>query len=571
MCRFCAVFATVFALGVPFSASAQDEPLVRGVERALAVHLPPEGLATLGDAVEAVVPDHFTIEETVDTFDCSDDTTILYGLAATDLLFSTDEVALDTGDGTLDVTLYGTIDSTASTLGVIGDCGPLTGLWEECAVQFPTTAVEVHLSVALFPISGGIDAVAQPVEVLISPIGNPLSDCTLASAVGTLLGQDEYAISAILIDAISPALADLPAEIEGAIEEGFNSFAVDTVVDVLGTPLSLQLYPSLVEISEDGVIVGMGADVSTQVAACVNAEGFPLPDPNWPQFATVAPGTTLAYDAGVYIGADFVDELLLSVWASGAMCMEIDTLADVPLQGALVGAFFGAETGDLIGSDTPATLVLSGDIPPVTGFDEDQPAVVVDMPELHLDLVSELDYRQARILQVGVDAVVGLDVALQDQTIAPTLEIDQEAFVFSETYTELVSPGYSAGLGTLLDTVLQIAVPDEALTEVVLPQPLGIAVDEVFWIPTPNGQWLGGYGLLDLSNVQRIDAPGCSADAGCDGGSGIEFDLNSALGCDDPESGCGDEGGCSSGSVPARPVYGLALLLVLVPLRRRRA
>jgi hypothetical protein len=573
MSRFFSVFASgLLFWGLPAQVHAQDTSVVRGVDRALAIHVPPPGLATVGDAVEAIAPTAFPILYTVDTFECSEDTGFIYALQETDILFSTDEVLVETSNNRVDVTLYGTLNSTPTTLGIIGSCGVLTGLWESCDIQIPTTAVEVHLSVALVMLGGEINAIADPVEVLISPITNPLANCTLASAMGTLLGQNPDAINDLLSDAVGPALEDVPAEMEQAIEDALNSFAVETTVDLLGTPLGLSLNPTLIEVSSSGMIVGMDATIDTEGAECANPGLVPIPDPQWPAFGDVAPGTSLEYDAGVYLGRAFVDELLTAFWASGLLCMEIDELGDVPLQGGLVGAFFGEEVGALLGADDPASLVLGGPLPPTSAFRMDQPAVMVEMPNLTLDLVSELDHRQVRILQVGADAEIGLDVGLVDGTIAPTLVIDEEGFLFSETYSDLVGPGYSNNLGTLLDMVLAIAVPDEALTEITIPEPLGIKLDEVFWVPTPDEEWHGVFALADLSEVEHIEVAGCTVDGlGCDGG-GMEFDLEEALGCNDPASGCGEEGSaCVHGKVrlPGWRWLPVLFLVVVVRLRRR--
>ncbi|MBW1879004.1 MAG: hypothetical protein JRJ84_11620 [Deltaproteobacteria bacterium] len=542
------------------------------MDRALAIHIPPHGLATVGDAVEALAPTSFPILYTVDTFECSEDTGFLYALEETEILFSTDEVLVETTNSRVEITLYGTLNSTPTTLGIYGSCGVLEGLWESCGIQIPTTAVEVHLGVALVSLGGQVLAVADPVDVQISPITNPISDCTLASAAGTLLGQNPDAINDLLSEAIGPALEDVPAEMEQAIEDALNSFAVETTIDLIGTPLGLSLNPVLIEISSAGMIVAMDASVNVLASDCVDPSVVPLPDPQWPVFGDVAPDTSLHYDAGVYMGRGFVDELLTAFWASGVLCMEIDQLGDVPLQGGLVGAFFGEEVGALLGADDPAVLVLGGDLPPTSTFERDQPAIRVGMPGLTLDLVTELDHRQTRILQVGVDAEIGLDVGLVDNTIAPTLVIDEEGFLFSETYSEMVGPGYSANLGGLLDLVLAIAVPTDALTEITIPELLGIQIDEVFWVPTDDGEWHGAFALADLSGVEAIEVSGCTVDGlGCDGG-GFEFDLEETLGCDDPAMGCGEEGSaCVHGKVqlPSWRWLPVLFLVVVVPLRRR--
>ena len=70
--------------------------------------------------------------------------------------------------------------------------------------------------------------------------------------VGTLLGQDESAISNLLLDAIGDSLTDLGPELAIGLEDAEflecgNGLALgDAVVD-------LALYPSLIELNDDGI------------------------------------------------------------------------------------------------------------------------------------------------------------------------------------------------------------------------------------------------------------------------------------------------------------------------------
>lgn len=570
MLRLLAVLAVLLALpGV-----ASGAPFERHVDHALAVHVPPAGLQALGDAVAGVVPTTFPVLETAGTFECSDDTSVDYTLAPVDLLLSTDAVVIETAADVLDITVYATLDSTASTLDVTGDCTVLEDLDETCGLQIPTTAVEVHLAATLVATGGQIDALVDPVEVSMSPIGNPLSDCTLESAVGTLLGQDPEAINDLLLGAVEPSLEGVPAEVEAAVEDALNGLAIETTIDLLGTPLDLALEPARIDLAEQGIVVGMQADLAGYSAPCADPTAYAEPATAWPGFDDEAAGTSLVYDAGLLLGRDFVDELLLSIWGSGALCMQVDELQGVPLRGALAGSFFGDEVTELIGEDAPATLVFEVPEPPLAWFSEDQPAIAFDLDGSTLDLVAELDHRQARVLEVGIDGEIGLDVGFDGTTIAPTLAVEPGSFLFTESYSELVGPGYSQDLTSLLDTVLAIAIPDDALAEVPLPAPLGVEIDELFWIPTPTGSWHGAYAVLDLSGVEPIEVQGCSGDQlGCDGsGGGAEIDVGEALGCDQQGAGCGDEGSsCATGTlvVPTWPWLPLLAVITIVGLRRR--
>ena len=521
--------------------------------------------------MQAAVPPRFPIEHSTGSYDCSADTTLNYDLQPVDLLLSADDVAFDLSPGRIDVTVFATLDSTPTTLSVTGSCSVLTDLDETCDVQIPTTAVEMHLGMTLVAVGDHVDATVDPVDLQISPITNPVSNCTLSSAVGTLLGQNPTAIDDLITGAVQPSLDGLPGQLETSIEDALNSFAIDQTVDLLGTPLDVSLAPTRLQVDSDGITIGMGATLSGETESCGDPSTVPVPTPTWPVLGPTAEGTSLDYDAGVMIGRDFVDEALTSAWGAGLLCMNLQTVGPITLQGSLLGSFFGDEVGNLVEPDAPASIALSASEPPVAEFSGDQPAIRAHMHHLQLDLISELDGRQTRLLGVGVDATIGVDVGLNGDTIAPRLVIDPSTFTFTEDYSDLVGPGYSANLGSLVGTVLSIAVPSTALATIQLPAPLGIGVGQLFWMPTEDQQWLGGYAVLDLSDVQPIEVAGCNASSGCDGG-GPSIDLGQALGCNDVSSGCGGStGGCSSAPlrVPAWPWIPLGFLAALVVCRRR--
>ena len=176
--------------------------------------------------------------------------------------------------------------------------------------------------------------------------------------------------------------------------------------------------------------------------------------------------------------------------------------------------------------------------------------------------------------------------------LAPELIIDPDDMEFVETVNELLEPGFSDGLADLLPTVLDLFLPTDLLPTMELPTVMGVGLEEVFWVPSDDGRWIGGYALLDTEDVEPIELAGCdSTSLGCDGGSptgGFEdlLDFEALLGCGEGSSGCGGEGsGCDSatsgcegsgcatgGRIPAYPFGRLMMLataLTLLVVRRR--
>lgn len=560
-------------------ASAGD--LDGAVNEAVAVHITNQGLSHLGDLVEALVPGSFVIEAGGGELACDDQGDPLsYSLSELELLLAVDEVDLRAADGRLELTLYGTLSSTEASLDVSGDCSILTDLEEACGVQLPVTAMQADLSILVEEVDGTFDVTVDPLSVDISPIGNPISDCTLASAVGTLIGQNPDAISGLILDNIEPALDGLPETIESSLEDVFTSLTFETEFELLaGAALGIGLAPSSVELSEAGLILGLGAEITGGDSGdCVDTSAGPaLSGKGWPAFAETAAGTSLPYDVGLFVGRDFVNHLLWSAWGSGALCIELEELNGAQLTTGLMSSFFGAEVAELFGEEEPALLTITPDVAPYAVFSDDQPPVAIGLEQMGVELYSKLDGRTVRALRVDVDGDIGINVGLADSVLQTELVLDEGSLGYTETYSELLWPGFSAGLPSLVELALGSFLPEDLLPTVAVPYLLGAELSEVAWLPSADGDWLGGYILLETEAVQPLELGGCSAsDLGCDsGGAGFELDLESALGCsaDGGGFGCEDSGaGCAVGGrvfIPTARLFPALIVLLGAALRRR--
>jgi len=562
------------------SATARAGDLDGQVEQAVAVHVTNQGLSHLGDIVESLIPNSFPITAGGGELACDDSGDPLsYQLSDLDLYLGVDEVDLRTADGRLELTLYGTLSSSAATLDITGDCSILTDLEEVCGVQLPVTAMQADLSILIEEAGGTFDVTVEPLVVDISPIGNPLSACTLSSAVGTLLGQNPEAMSDLILDNIEPSLEDLPATIESSLEDIFTSLTFETEFELLaGAALGISLAPSLLELSEAGMVIGLGADITGGDSGdCVDTSaGPPGADAGWPGFSDTASGTSLPYDVGLFVGKGFVDHLLWSAWGSGALCLELEDLQGAPLTTGLMGSFFGDELITMFGDAEPALLSITPDVAPFAVLSDDQPPVAIGLDQLGVELYTQLDGRTLRALRVDVDGEIGINVGLSSGVLGTELILDEGSLGYTETYSELLWPGYSTGLPSLVELALGTFLPEDLLPTVELPYLLGAELSEVAWLPTEDGRWLGGYILVETERVQPVKLGGCSADAlGCDGeGAGIELDLESALGCSSDKGGfgCEDSGGCAVGGTIFVPTARLfpALFVLLGALIRRR-
>lgn len=544
------------------------------LERAVALHVTQGGLDHIGDAIEAIVPTTIDIEGSDGWFECSaeDGPTLYYLTEPVELDLVADDVEIVASAGRLDATLRLTLSSADSMLYAVGSCGVLEGIWEACAFDVPTTSLEVHVGMLVAAVEGEFDVTVEPLTIEMSPIGNPLDDCMVASGVGTLLGQDPYAISNLILSYVEPELQGLGTTIETELETQLDAFAYETELPLGDTSISLALEPSLVELSDAGMVIGLGATIDATPSSCVDSSaGSQLLDSPWPNFGEVAEGTSFPYDAGLFVSKDFADQLLYAVWAGGLLCLEVDNLNGIELDAEFVGALIGPEFSSMFAPEAPATLRVVPDAAPTMAFYHDGPQLRIGLTNLGLELGSELDHHPVRAFRADIEAELGLDVALVDRTITPSVVLDESTLRFHEQYSELLSPGYSSALASMAGTVIEPFLPDDLLPSFTIPEFMGVGFELLVWQPTTDAAWQAAYIRIDDSQITPIEVSGCSmSSSGCGSVEGDEMDFESMLGCNDPEgSGC-EESGCGT-TGPAGRLAGILTVIAATWLRRRSA
>lgn len=565
--------ALALLLPVPALAAELGDP----VPEALAVHLTPSGLDTLGETVAALVPERIPVTDVAGAWSCSDDgEPLAYDLSDLDAEILVDEVRLTPADGTLDLAVYATLTSTPATLTLTGDCAVLTDLDETCDVALPTTALELHLALDVALVDGAFVITAGEPELLPSPIGNPLEDCLLADAVGTALGQDPELVTDLILDLVTPTLEGVGDDLTTALDGIVEQLAVQTQVPVGGAAIDLELSPARVDVTDQGLILGLSAVVDLdQPDDCVPwRDGLELSGAGWPAFEGTAPGTSLQHDAAILVSRDFLDMTLFAVWASGALCLDVDELAGAGLTTGLLATVAGDEVTELFPESRPARLQTDPYLPPLSRFEEDGAPVRVDAV-LALDAIAELDHRQARLFRSDLDVELGLDVALTTEALTLDLGIPPGGLRATDAGSDLIGPGWSQGIGELAGELVSGLIPSGVLPTVTLPNLLGLRVDGVVWLPSQEGAWQGAYVVLDTSGVQAVEVPGCGGgDLGCgDEGGGTEVDVGELLGCEaDDAAGCqaGSEAGCAVVPLPGPRLWPWLVGAVLVWRRRRQ-
>ncbi len=545
----------------------------------------------MGDALEGMVPGALPVSDVGGEFECdeADAQPLTFALSDLDLSLTAQNAEMVTSDGRLDLTLFLTLDSTESELAVIGDCTFLVDLDEVCGVELDVTSASLHIGMAMSLVDGVVDVTVDDVSLEMSPIRNPLSNCTLANAIGTLLGQNEMALTDLVMSLVEPELEGVAEDIEVAIEDALGDLVLDTDFE-LGTSLvELHLEPSELMLDDSGLLLGMSATVfSSAPSECVDAgSGSVFQDDPWPVLSETAMESSLPYDLALLMGKDFLDHLMWVIWSTGALCIELEEISDgVPLTSELLAPFFGDSFAVLF--DNPQNLALATvpDAAPQVSFQEDGPPLRLELVDFGLQVHNTLDEREARLFRVDLQAGIGLDPGLSADELAPEIVFEGRDLVFEEKVNEFMDPGFSDGLATLIPTVLDSFLPADLLPIVQLPDILGIGLEEVFWIPDADGRWMGGYVQLDTSGVAPLEVPGCDGTTlGCEGGE-VSTDLDDLLdieailgcsgdegaGCEDLAEGCESSGCATGGRIPAFPFGRLMMFvtaLTLLAVRRR--
>jgi hypothetical protein len=549
------------------------------VQDAVAVHVSAAGFERLGAALARAMPVDFPVGAITGELVCDEadpEAMLTVAIDAFDIGIHVDTIDIIPSTGRLDLALNGTIDSSVADVATTGSCPPVEELDETCTFELPAVAVSAQVGMTMVLVNGALEVTVDEVSLELPPITNPLDACTLASAVGTMLGQDPYAITDLMQEQLDASLADLAPTIESSIEEGFASLNVSTEAAFGEGGATLALTPNRFDLGDEGLLLTLQATVAPLAASsCVTAGSPPSGDASFPTLDGVAPDGALEYDVAVLVNGQFVDQLLYAMYESGALCLDAGALSGLALDTSLFGAVFGDEWDALFPVSRPMDLFVTPVVAPTVRFEDDGAPIRLDLNGLALRAFTELDARQAKAFGIRMEGEIGLDLPWSDGVIAPSLDLDADGLGLAEEDTELLSAGYADAFASLLPTILGAALPADLLGGIALPSWQGIGLGAVWWMP--SDPYLGAWLVLDTENPEPVVLEGCSGGTiGCDGLSGEAFDPAAQLGCDESGgcSGCSGEGCSSDGcggcvSAPLRPVF-FGMALALAVWRRRR-
>jgi hypothetical protein len=571
------------------------------IDRAAGLHLSARGLANLGQAVASVVPTGLDISAVETEFACdpTDADPLAFSLPSLHAGIVADAVELIPQDGQLLLRLDLGLTLEAADVAVSGNCTFLlrdvdyTCRVEAGLVEPIDLVVEIPVGLGLTP-EGAIDATVGALAVQVGPIDNPLAGCRrLVDLFDTLsvLSLDSADtdtsnpafFTELVWGFLAPELEAIPADLELALEDALAVLPIVQPLDLLGTTMEIELFPTALWIDPDGLFVGLGASVyAPWDPTCVPGDAPPAgpdaPSVAWPALADTAYGAgQVPYDAALFLGHGFVEHLGFVAWQAGLLCLDVGELSPIPLGTSLLGNLFGPTFQALFPVDQPTTMRIDAETPPEVFFPSDA-ALELALPGLGLDVYTALDGREDRVCRTGIDAVLGLGVEITDGALQLALDVDPARWTFVEERPDVLGPGFSAGVATGLPAILGGILTPDLLPAFALPAWQGIGVGGVEVAPAADGRWQGLFLTLDAAAAEPIVLEGCAA--GCDGGQvDAGLDLGAALGCAD-DAGCagcaGDGAGCEDTGCAAAGRGGLGrtiavvAAMVVVAIRRRR-
>jgi len=375
------------------------------------------------------------------------------------------------------------------------------------------------------------------------------------SSIENLLQMAGMSLYGLLTDLLEPVLLDqvnsFGADIEAQLESALVATVYQSQLDVLGRPLDLQLYPTDITTNPNGVQITMGGSMSMEQDACVapyGSHGSPKTATPVPSLAGLPAGSEIL----LQLSDDIVNQAFWSVWDGGIFCF---TLPDptgqaavdlpIPLNTTLLTLLAGDAFNELFPESQDLTLSTDPRRAPYLDLASAHD-LEVDVRELGLDFYGELDYRQARVLGVTLEADVAVDIAFDSSTgdIGVDVDLSGDALRTVVTGNELV-PMASEDIATNLDNLLGTVIENLA----------GDALSGLsYTLGSSNGL---GLSRLDF-HTSGLEGDWLTGDAAVG-----QVTYGEGAGCD-----CaGGTAGCSAGGTTSGSAWVLGALLLW---RRRR-
>jgi hypothetical protein len=521
---------TLLVLSVP-TALAEDWPPGAIIEDAAAVDIPPAGFEAIAELIPALLPTAIEIPST--------------GTSGDILGFCDYGFALDYGAVNLEVQsahivpVDGYLDITAELMVGINDASnPFSLFYEYCfgsdncggyVDAFPVT---IHTTMNLEVIDDGsgqptLDATIGALEYEYGLDGGAIHlDCWIQD-IEDFLGYLGLSVYDLILGALAPTLESTIAEfgptLEETIEDAFSSAVIQQELELNGAVATINLFPSDVDITSDGVRLVMSGGMDAEPASCIAAYdpgGSPKTSASLPPISSVP----LGVHAALSLSDDFTNAALYALWRGGLLCVSTESL-DLPiaLDTALMGSLTGNVFDDLFPESKPVSLRTVPRSPLSADFAGPNDVDVL-LKDLDLEFYAELDGRTARIVDISITGNVGANLNFDSVTgnLGIELALDAEALTPVVVYNELkpeqnaeVETAFQSSFGVLVESLIGSLLGDALAFA--LPSFSGLGLTSL----TIDGdnEWLLGYAQLGPVAYGSSEEGGCGSCGDCSGGS----------------------------------------------------
>ena len=552
---------TLFGL----TADAGVNPPDAEIENALVVDIPPDGFQRIVEIIPALLPMDMPIDDISEEierggsclndvwFDISD---LNIGIEVADADIIPKEGFLDFGVA-LDVNINDAINpfllDYMLSLCIEYNCEAYVDPFQvDIAAQIMLDVADLdgdgvnELSASFENFSYNYDLTSNDINV---------NNCAL-STFEDVLNFFGVSIFDLVLGIVEPTIEGLVVELvptlEETIEDAFNQLSIQESIEFEGSVLDVALNPDDITIKPEGLRVQMNGSATTgEGADCISAF-----DPN----GSLATPTTLrnigykppgvSGDVLVTIDDDFANQILYSAWRSGVLCQTIDA-STFPIDTSILNLITGDAFSELFPETSPLVIQTKPSVPLELNMTTASDAAI-DVEELGLDFFAEVDGRQTRILTLGINTDVGINIPFNTQTgdLAVDLDLNGNRVDPSLPYNEFLPESDDLILDSFIDqfdTILGLIDIDSLIG------------DLAFTLPSING-----VGLADLEFAGTGQN---SADLGAFASIGV-VPYSTGTGCgEEGDAGC--EEGCSSNGRTS-PKVALLIGVLMFGLVRRR-
>jgi hypothetical protein len=546
-------------------AHAELHPPGALIEDAAAIDVTDSGLDAVGNLIPALIHTSFDIPDTSD-----DQSYYEYSLSGAWASMEVTDAAIVPQNGmlTLDADFLVWVNDSSDKFDLYFEI-----LWvisDTChgyVEPFPAW-VSVDLMLDVVPVGDGtyaLDVTMGTLDVTYDLQSDDihLDDCSLyyLEEVLNFFGLSMYDLVLDFADsAIQDAISDASGDIEGMIEEAFAEATIQDQLEVGDATVDMLLTPRDVEVTPDGLrLIMQGAFDGNPAAECVAAYdpgGSPMTASEPPAIGSAPQGISPSYHLGLLASDDMINQVMYAVWRGGVLCYTIDEdFESFPMSTSVLGILDGGDDEgpfDTLFPDNQDMAIITRPVQQPMADLEGDHDVNLSVEHLGLDFITEVDFREARVLAMDLEANIGADVNLNGTTgeLAIDLNLGPEAITPTVTACELAAGADALVLenfGGLLETIIDMVAGD-ALSGLSfnLPSMEGLGLTSIDATAAGSaGDWLGMYAELGPVSYKG--------------------------GCDDESGGCDSGGGCTSnGAVPKRAPWLLLALGAGLLARRRR-